>query len=628
MDEPVDLTFPEAPSQPPADPPGRGRPAWVTALTGPHAVDALLVLGGALTIAGGLVWLASLGVFENPRVVAASLIGGSAAALVAGWVTATRTRYVVAGKAVAALACVGLPLNLWFLHAQDLVTVGENLWSYAAGCVILHAATVWLLRDGRFLLAVLAGVTLTALLAVGEAGEIGNVVWIAGTLAAVGLAGVAATAAFPREPAEFDPETGEANPLFPFARSPFAVPLLWGGAALLLAGGAGLGAAELRPALPLVGWLLPALPPGTSRLTVAGVWAVTCAGLILARLLRPATQDANSDEPVPARWIDLLPGFAAVAGGGAVANLLVAAGTPGVVIPAVFALCGIGLMAVGRWLGVRLRTRPADGRAFAVGRGAATLRVGFLVLAGVAGVALWRAGVAALLPATPPLREALGGAAVALLLLVGAALNVERWAKITHGALAALVALAAGAVFWRIAQISGPRLLEIAAVCVGLAALAAAVRGRAFELAGREQRGDDSAVPLGLWLGSLLVIGPLAIACGLGRWAFGRWASAGVPWVGDELLLAAGACGLVLTGVSLKARGPALCGAGGLGVLAVIVAAAVFGRPQFGLGVGLTAGGATLFAAGLLLSVCRDRLAVLADRWRAAEGVFAVRGWR
>ena len=43
---------------------------------------------------------------------------------------------------------------------------------------------------------------------------------------------------------------------------------------------------------------------------------------------------------------------------------------------------------------------------------------------------------------------------------------------------------------------------------------------------------------------------------------------------------------------------------------------------------GLTAGGAGLFAAGLILSVLRDRLAALPGRWRDRAGVFAVLDWR
>ena len=60
---------------------------------------------------------------------------------------------------------------------------------------------------------------------------------------------------------------------------------------------------------------------------------------------------------------------------------------------------------------------------------------------------------------------------------------------------------------------------------------------------------------------------------------------------------------------------------------------AVAHRAEVTLGVGLTAGGAGLFAVGILaLSVLRDRLtarlSALPRQWAHREGVFAVLDWR
>ncbi|WP_171190061.1 hypothetical protein, partial [Alienimonas chondri] len=335
-------------------------PSWMTtagaALLHPRTIRALLGTGGGLVIAGGLVWLVSLGAFDDPRVLAASLIGGCCALLVLGWGLATRTRYRMAGLAAAGLACVTLPLNLWLLEAQNLVTITGGLWAWAAGCAALQAATVWLLRDRRFLLAVQGGVTLTAVLALGQMHRLDEPLWVAGTLAVLGVLSVEGFRLFPKRMKD----DGGPEPLQeeqPFAQDPFAVPLLWGGAALLTGAAAFAGLAEI--ARNGVVFLPPfSLETGGSRLIAAAIWVAIANGLVSldslaasVRRRRDARTGVVRDEGLFGLW-SVVPVLAAGAGAAAVWNLLEHFGIPDRWDAAVFAGCGVGLLALARQTGV------------------------------------------------------------------------------------------------------------------------------------------------------------------------------------------------------------------------------------------------------------------------------------
>jgi len=45
-------------------------------------------------------------------------------------------------QALTFLGCVVAPLNLWFYHAQNLITVQGHLWVGGVVCCLLYAATV------------------------------------------------------------------------------------------------------------------------------------------------------------------------------------------------------------------------------------------------------------------------------------------------------------------------------------------------------------------------------------------------------------------------------------------------------------------------------------------------------
>src|SRR5262249_12560616 len=156
-----------APVQPiePAAPPAPRR-SIIDILLDPRTIQWLLASGGALLVLGLIIWLAAEGLFENKLFVAVLLGVGNAALLGGGWVLIHFTRYQIAGRAVTLLACLVMPLNLWFYDAQGLIPlkVGGHLWIPALAICALYAVSARLLKDPVFVPVFVAGVTMTGLL--------------------------------------------------------------------------------------------------------------------------------------------------------------------------------------------------------------------------------------------------------------------------------------------------------------------------------------------------------------------------------------------------------------------------------------------------------------------------------
>ena len=93
------------------------------------------------------------------------------ALLAAGGLVEDRTRYRLAGRAMAMLACLLLPLHLWFYDAQGLVTLsqGGHLWVPALVCCLIYAGVARWLKDELFVYPVVGGVALTGLLFLADA---------------------------------------------------------------------------------------------------------------------------------------------------------------------------------------------------------------------------------------------------------------------------------------------------------------------------------------------------------------------------------------------------------------------------------------------------------------------------
>ncbi|HBO42421.1 MAG TPA: hypothetical protein DD670_00470 [Planctomycetaceae bacterium] len=236
------------------------------AMLDPRSIQWMLILGGGLVVLGLIVWLASLGIFESKVVMAAALAAATLAVLAAGWFVVLKTRFRIAGQALTFLGCVIAPLNLWFLHAQDLVTLDNHLWIGGVVCCLLYIVTVYVLRDPLFMYAVEAGVTLTVMLFLAELGLVGDTSYLCLVLMGLGLVSLHFERALPAE--------GE-----PFNRRRFGMPLFWSGHAQMAASLAILLASQV------VAWLI---DPARSLLALewSGNWmtehVLLAAGLWLA----------------------------------------------------------------------------------------------------------------------------------------------------------------------------------------------------------------------------------------------------------------------------------------------------------------------------------------------------------
>ena len=199
---------------------------WLTkmfqAALDPRSIYWLLSLGGALMVLGGIIWMVSKGVLENPLVVAVLLGSASLGVVVGGWFVTLKTRYKIAGRALTFLGCVAAPLNLWFYQLQDLLVLEQGLWIGGLACVALYVVTVRILRDPLFVYAVEAGITLTAVLLLGSFGLAGHATHLSVLLMALALVSIHALQAFPKQAATFN-------------QGRFGLPLFWCGHAQLAA---------------------------------------------------------------------------------------------------------------------------------------------------------------------------------------------------------------------------------------------------------------------------------------------------------------------------------------------------------------------------------------------------------
>lgn len=235
------------------------------ALLDPRSIQWMLIIGGALCVLGVIIWLISRGVFKDPRVLAVALGTGTLAILGAGWFLTLRTRYRIAGQALTFLGCVVAPLNLWFYHAQNLITVQGHLWVGGVVCCLLYAATVVVLRDTVFMYAIEAGATLTTLLLLADMGKITDTTWLSLFFMALGIISIHCERMF--SPAD-DSE---------FPRRRFGLPLFWSGhvqvaASLLVLLGSQLLTWMAEPARQLFGFQWAGNVLTDNYLLATGVW--------------------------------------------------------------------------------------------------------------------------------------------------------------------------------------------------------------------------------------------------------------------------------------------------------------------------------------------------------------------
>ena len=209
----------------PAEPP-EPRRSVMEIILDPRSIQCLLGLGGALMVVGLVILLWLNDVF-TPPVLAIVLALSNIALLSGGLATIRFSRYQLAGKALSLLSCLVMPLNLWYLHANDLITIDGHLWMCAVLISVLYGLAAVILKDELFVYVFIAGVTMTGLLILSDLPPSPQKFWEiaspATLLVVLGLIGIHLERAF---------KVGEG----PFTRSRFGMAFFWSGQVQLAAG--------------------------------------------------------------------------------------------------------------------------------------------------------------------------------------------------------------------------------------------------------------------------------------------------------------------------------------------------------------------------------------------------------
>ena len=211
----------------PKEPASAGHPVsnrLLELLLDPRSLQHLMTFGAGLLVLGMVIWMWAVGVFENKLVVAGAMGAGTLAMLGGGWSLLRLTRYQIAGQAITLLACLVMPLNLWFYHAQNLVTLEGHLWIAGVVCCLLYAASARLLRQPIFVYVFMLGVTLTGLLILADehVGKLWEIAAPSTLLVIIGLIAIHSERAFPQDG--------------PFSRKSFGMASFWSGIATLSGG--------------------------------------------------------------------------------------------------------------------------------------------------------------------------------------------------------------------------------------------------------------------------------------------------------------------------------------------------------------------------------------------------------
>jgi hypothetical protein len=132
-------------------------------LLDPRSIQLLLASGGILLVLG-LVLLLWLNKLLTPPVMAVVLGLSNLLVLLAGWGLLRQTRYQLAGRGLTLLACLVMPLNLWYYHANDLLTLSGPLWVAALVISLFYLLSAVVVREEVFVYVFMGGLVLTGLL--------------------------------------------------------------------------------------------------------------------------------------------------------------------------------------------------------------------------------------------------------------------------------------------------------------------------------------------------------------------------------------------------------------------------------------------------------------------------------
>jgi hypothetical protein len=560
----------------------------------PRSIRWLLGFGGALTVVG-LIILLWVNHYLTPPVIAVSLGLANAVVLGGGWATIHYSRYQTAGRALCLLACLVMPLNLWYYHSHGLVTIDGHLWVAALVISALYAASALSLRDELFVYIFMAGIAMTGLLILADIAPSPQKFWEIASpstlLVVLGLLALHAERIFPEQEG-------------PFSRSRFGMAFFRSGQVLMAAGLMLVLSAQICS-----DWLYqPFFKPFYEQWHVERTPIVTETwGRVLALCLVMTGVYAclYSDIVVRRIGVYLYLATAGVVWASILTLELLHLNLKAETYTVVFALLGMVVLIVHR-----IAQRPDENRlATAAFQSANTLLSVSLIAIVFIGLSRFGSG---------RMEWSFVGtsAAMAVLSLLAVALVKDgRWRRwyvamaVAEGALTILAIQA-------LSTLTIYQKLEVFTVVAGLALLVIGHVGWY-----REGEMQSDLVSVALFFGSLLAGMPLAVATLYDRWHDHFILMNEVGFLAVSIMLLA-------TGFVLRIRSTTLIG-GALTVLYFVMLLVYVPWSRLNtIAITITAGGAILFSSGLLLSVYRDRLREMPQRIRRREGVFRVLGWR
>lgn len=331
----------------PHHPPSRARPtrtpphsqtpqvSLVERLLSPQSLQIMMGAGGGVLVIGLVIWLWSIGLFDNPLIAAATMATGNLGMLGLGIWLLTKSHFKLAGRGIALLSSLMLPLNLWFYDVQGLISLDEggHLWIPALAICGIFAATARVTRDPMFAFTLVGGVVLTGLLFLANPaiGSFWAMLPTSAFLMVVGVLSIHALNAFSETEG-------------PFSKQGFGAAFYRAGHLALLGGIAVLASGHMLP-------LFDALALGTSQ----RVWSI---GLLAISAYAYGYSHVN--RPLNALFPALIIALALWA-----AQITLVLLAVKLTINLVLALCALGVVGINAWLWIASKNEQTDPKATA-----------------------------------------------------------------------------------------------------------------------------------------------------------------------------------------------------------------------------------------------------------------------
>lgn len=583
---------------------------WFRLILDPKSLQILMACGGALLAIGLIVYLWAVGVFEDPLVMAGVLGTANLGLLGGGALLVTKSQYQTAGRGITLLACLLLPLNLWFYDAQGLVTLSEggHLWVPALGICVLYAAIARLLKDSLFVYTLVAGVTMTGLLilADGKVERFWEVVAPSTMLVAIGVVCVHVERLFSTNGG-------------PFSRENFGRAFFHAGHVVL---GSGLG---VLLAGRLTGWFYDSNFASLDWFAIPDVATVTSMKLVALGLVLVSVYTYLYSQLVVDRGGRY--GYSALfllLWGEVISLDLLNIPMTAELVVALTTVTGLFATLVGRLLH-REETKTDNTAADQPTGGLAWDGHPLTLLGSIGGLLLVfnRLVGGGVEPSLVVLM--LGQAVVSVVAgLLSKKTAENRGAVNGFYILAALHTAAALLVVNVLSSLSLPQRMEIFLTVAGGLMLVAGHLGWRKEMGDNDREGW---VTFNLGAGSLLTATPLVFGL-VDQRLFGS--SAGWQWVTlHEVGVLAIGLTLLGSGILCRIRWTTLVGSVTLATYVLSLLALIAWPDKLqNVAVYMMVGGGLFFGTAVLLSVYRDRLLKMPERIRNGEGVFQVLQWR